>query len=149
MHFYLGSVTRQVCPLLSLIFSIALEVLATGIREEKRASSPGCGGSVHWVPACELIGGRFDSQYGHVPVLWDRSSIGGVWEVINRSMYLSHIDASLLLFLPPFPSLQKQINKIILKQVGHPNKNRRSTTAVIANDIILYIKNSKEPLQEY
>ena len=55
-------------------------------------------------------------------------------------MYLSHIDVSLLLFLPPFPSLQEEINRMLLKQMRHPNKNRRTTTVIIADYIILYIK---------
>ena len=46
----------------------------------------------------------FDSQSGHVCGLWVQSPVrayaGG-----NLSMFLSHIDVSLLLFLLPFPSL--------------------------------------------
>ena len=46
----------------------------------------------------------FDSQSGHTPALW-------VWFLVrmctrdNLSMFLSCIDVSLPLFLPPFPSL--------------------------------------------
>ena len=48
----------------------------------------------HWV----------DSQAGHMPGLWAWCPVGGVVRS-NLSMYLSHIDISLPLFLPPFLSL--------------------------------------------
>ena len=55
-------------------------------------------GSVDWTWACRLKGWQFDSQSGHMPGLWARSSVAGMQEA-NWSMFLSHIDVSLPLFL--------------------------------------------------
>ena len=59
--------------------------------------SPGCCGSVHWVPACEPKGCWFDSQSGHIPGVWARSPVGGAWEATTHWWFSP--------FLPPFPSL--------------------------------------------
>ena len=59
-----------------------------------------------WVSSCKAKDRRFDSRSGHMPGLWARFPVGvhvrGKW-----SMFLSHIDVSLPLFLPRFPSLKK------------------------------------------
>ena len=46
--FPLRSGTRQGCPLSSLLFNIVLEVLATGIREEKEIKGIQIGKEVKW-----------------------------------------------------------------------------------------------------
>ena len=55
----------------------------------------------------KLQGGRFDSWSGHMPRLWVWSRVLGAVKD-NRSMFLSHEDVSLPLFLPLFPSLEYQ-----------------------------------------
>ena len=55
--------------------------------------SSGWCGSVDWIPACEPKGHWFDSQSGYMPGL--QTKLEGQ----------PHIDVSLPLFLPPFPSL--------------------------------------------
>ena len=42
--------------------------------------SPGWCGSVDWMLACEPKGHQFDPQSGHMPGLWARSPVGGMWE---------------------------------------------------------------------
>ena len=59
--------------------------------------------SVDWAWACKPKGSRFKSQSGHRPGLPAWSPGGGVRE---RQL---HIDVSLPLFLPHFPSLQKNL----------------------------------------
>ena len=39
--------------------------------------SPGCCGSVDWVPACEPKGYQFDSQSGHMPEFQAKFPVGG------------------------------------------------------------------------
>ena len=63
------------------------------IPDQRIKEHPGWHGSVDWVPGCEPKDHWFDSQSRHMPGLG------------ARSLYLSHIDVSLSLFLPPFPSL--------------------------------------------
>ena len=63
---------------------------------------PGWCGSVDWVLACKPEGPWFDSQLGHMLGLPAKSPVGG---------FQPHIDVSLLLFPPPFPSLN--INKFL------------------------------------
>ena len=59
-----------------------------------------------WVSSCKAKDHRFDSWSGHMPGLWARFPVGGRVRG-KRSMFLSHVDVSLPLFLPPFPSLKK------------------------------------------
>ena len=54
----------------------------------------------------------FSSLSGHMPGLWARFPVEGVWEVTERWP----TDVSLPLFLPSFPYLWKQINKIFKKK---------------------------------
>ena len=60
----------------------------------------------------KVKGQQFDSQSGRMPGLGVQSlagaHAGGTWV-----MLLSHIDVSLPLWLPPFPSLQKKEKKLI------------------------------------
>ena len=58
---------------------------------------PGWCSSVHWVQAWEPKGHLFDSQSGHMPGLWVRSPIGGMWEATTHWCFSPS--------LPPFPSL--------------------------------------------
>ena len=61
----------------------------------------GLAGVAQWIE-CWLAnprGGRFDSQSGYMPGLRVRSPVG-----VHRRQ--PHIDVSLPLFLPPFPSLK-------------------------------------------
>ena len=60
---------------------------------------PGCCGSVDWAQACKPKGRWFDSQSGHVPGLWARSSERGTWKATTY-------DVSLPLFFPPSSSLK-------------------------------------------
>ena len=55
---------------------------------------------------CKVKGCQFDSQSGHRPGLQVQSPFG-VHRRGKPSMLLSHTDVSLLLSLPPFPSLYK------------------------------------------
>ena len=47
----------------------------------------------------------FDSWSQYMPGLWVQSLVG-VYARCNQSVFLSHIDDSLPLFLPPFSSLE-------------------------------------------
>ena len=61
-------------------------------------------GSDGWTSSCKPKGHRFNSRSGHIPRLQ-------IWSPVrvrtkgNQSMFLSHINVSLLLSLPPFPSV--------------------------------------------
>ena len=66
-----------------------------------RVFCPGCCGSVDWSLACEPKGHWFDSQTGHVP---GPCGPGPQWGMRERQ---PHIDVSLSLLLPSFPSVQK------------------------------------------
>ena len=70
--------------------------IPTGANSQQ--SSPDWGDSVGWMSSCKLKGHWFDSR--HMPGLQVRSPVGGVQETTDLC-----IDVSLLLFLPPFPSL--------------------------------------------
>ena len=65
---------------------------------------PGWCGSVDGVLAGNPTVPGFDSQSGPVPALWARPPRWGRARG-NQSMYLSHIDVFLPLFLPHFPAL--------------------------------------------
>ena len=62
-------------------------------------------GSFGWASSCKAKGLRFYSRSGHMPGLQVRSSVAEHMRG-NGSMFLSHVDVSLLLFLPPSPSLE-------------------------------------------
>ena len=55
-----------------------------GAALERITFGSGWCGSVDRVPACEPKGRRFDSQSGHTPGLWARSSVGGVSEATTH-----------------------------------------------------------------
>ena len=61
-------------------------------------------GSVGWASSHKAKGHRFDSQSGHMQGLWVRYPVGVLLRG-NQSMFFSHIDVSLPLFLPPLLSL--------------------------------------------
>ena len=66
----------------------------------ERRCSPGLGGSVYCLVACEPEGRWFDSQSGPMPGLRARSPVGGLREATNRcvsctSMFLSSLPLSL------------------------------------------------------
>ena len=54
--------------------------------------------------SCKPKGHRFNSRSGHIPRLQIWSPVR-VRTKSNQSMFLSHINVSLLLSLPPFPSV--------------------------------------------
>ena len=91
------------CAVLGLCGLPCHECLVDSVNKE---FSPGWGGSVDWVLACERRGVWFEPLSGHVPGL----QVSG-WGPArgNRLMSPSHINVSLHLSLPPFPSLK--INK--------------------------------------
>ena len=67
----------------------------------KRLSGLSQRGSVGRVPSRKAKGRMFDSQSGHMPELRAQSLVR------VQLMFLSHIDVSLPLLLPPFSSLSK------------------------------------------
>ena len=44
-------------------------------------------GSVEWAPPWKPKGHWFDSQSGHVPGLWARSPVGGMWEATTHCCF--------------------------------------------------------------
>ena len=71
--------------------------------------SPGWCSSVDWARSYEPKSYWFNSQSGHMPGLWARSPVGGMWEVGNNTlMFLS------LSFSPSLP-ISLKINKIFKK----------------------------------
>ena len=64
--------------------------------------SPDQCGSVDRVLSCRVKGCWLDSRSGHMPRLWADALVCARG---SQSMFLSHIDVSLPLFLPPFPFL--------------------------------------------
>ena len=71
---------------------------------KKMKYCPGQCGSVGWASSCKGKGHQFDFCLGHMSGLWAWSP-GGACVSSNQLMFLSQIDVSLFLFLPPFPSL--------------------------------------------
>ena len=60
-----------------------------------------CPGSCHlldWVVACKSKGYHFNFQPGHLPCLWARYPVGGMWDATRQWCFSP-------LYLPPFPSL--------------------------------------------
>ena len=70
----------------------------------KSHSFPDQYGSVGWELACKAKGRLFNSGSGHMPRLWVQSPVGEFMRV-NQSVFLSPINVSLPLFLPPLPYL--------------------------------------------
>ena len=79
---------------LMIIFLGFLQVVAC----KNSCVGPGWCCPVDLVLACEPKGDQFDSQSGHMPGLQAGSPVGGMWEATT-------VGISLLLFLPPSPSL--------------------------------------------
>ena len=79
--------------------------LLIDIYYQDRTQCPGWCVSVHWVPACEPKGWWFDSHSGHVPGLWSRSPVGGMWETTTHWCFS-------LSFSLPSPLSKNKINKI-------------------------------------
>ena len=63
-----------------------------------------------WASSCKLKVCQVDSASGHMPALWVRSPVGAPVRG-NWLMFLSHIDVSPPLFIPPFPSQKIKIKK--------------------------------------
>ena len=70
--------------------------------------SPGWCGSVDWESDCEVKGHWFDAQSGHMPGLWARSPVMGVWEAATQWCFSPSLSPSLLFCL--------EINKIFKKK---------------------------------
>ena len=66
-------------------------------------SSPGWCGSVDWMPSGKPKGRQFDSQSGHMPGLWARSTVGGVQEATTHRWFFASFS--------PFLPLSLKINK--------------------------------------
>ena len=104
-------------------FSVHFQCLCFGIKKD---SSLGWSSSVDWVLAYEPKGQWFDSQSGHMPGLWARSSVAGMWEATAHWYFSSFLSSSLC------HSKNKQTNKQIwaggahLKcvKVSTPNQSR-------------------------
>ena len=64
---------------------------------------PGWCGTVDSAAACVLRGSQFDSRSVHMARLWIKVPAGGVGETTDQCFL--HVDVSLPLFLPYFPSL--------------------------------------------
>ena len=73
-----------------------------------RRYSPEQRDSVGWVSSHKVKGYWLDSQSGHVTGLQVQFPVR-VHMRGNQLMFLSHVDVSLPLFIPSFPSLWKQI----------------------------------------
>ena len=72
------------------------------LSDIKKKLGPDWCGSVDWVPACKPKKHQFNSQSGHMLGFRAKSPVGGMRE----EPYIdAHIDVSLPLFLPPFPSV--------------------------------------------
>ena len=67
-------------------------------------TSPEPYGSVSVVSSRRMKGRQFDSQSGHMPGLHVQS-LDGIHTKGIQLIFLSHIDISVPLFLPPFPAL--------------------------------------------
>ena len=67
---------------------------------------PGWCGSVDW--DCEPGGHQFNSQSGHMPGLWARSLVGGMWEATTHWCFSPTISPSLLLSKNTIKSLKKK-----------------------------------------
>ena len=64
-----------------------------------KRGSPSWYGSVGWVPACEPKGHQCNSQPGHMPGLWARSPIRGMWEATTHWRFSPSLSPSLPLSL--------------------------------------------------
>ena len=72
-------------------------------------------GSAGWVSSHKAKGCWFDSGSGHMPGFWVQFPVGAHTRA-NQLMFLSHINVSVSLFLPPFLPLSKKEKK------SQPNK---------------------------
>ena len=75
--------------------------------------SPGWCGSVDWTLACEPKGRQFNSQSGHMPGLWARSSFGGIWEASTHWCF------SPSFFLPSLLSKSKYIKSFLKRCIDN------------------------------
>ena len=69
---------------------------------------PGWCSSVNWAQAWDPEGRSFNSRSGHMPGLWARSPVGGVWEATTHWYFSPSLSPSLPLTL--------KINKILKKK---------------------------------
>ena len=64
-------------------------------------------GSMDWVLACKPKDHQFNSQSGHMPGLWARSPVRGVWEATNQGISCTLMFLSLSFTLPSTLSKNK------------------------------------------
>ena len=76
-----------------------LEWLILGIGQELYRMSPGWGGSVYWVRACEPKSRWFNSQSGHMPGLQARSQMRNAQEATTHWCFSSALSPALPLSL--------------------------------------------------
>ena len=74
---------------------------------KKKANSPGWCSSVDWASVCKPKGRWFNSQSGHMPGLWARSPVRGMWEATNQCISHTLKFSSLSFSLPPLLSKNK------------------------------------------
>ena len=85
-------------------------------------------GVAQWIeyqPACEPKGRQINSQSGHMPGLWARSPVEGIWEATNQC--ISH-RLMFLSFSIPFPSplfKSKKIKSFLKNQTHQSGKGKK------------------------
>ena len=82
---------------------------------QKNCLCPDWCGSVGWASAHKPKGHWYDSRSGHMPGLWARSPVGGIWERQLIDVSLEHCFFSPT--LSPSLPLSLKINKIFQKTV--------------------------------
>ena len=128
-----------------LIFTNGEELIFVSIINNWKNSTGWCG-SVNWALACEPKGDQCDSQSRHMPGLWTRSPVGGVWETTTHWWFSPSLSSSLPLSLKLYKILKKKKKKKthfpghLVKMGDEPYKltcsPSRQPTRMIAEDFL-------------